>query len=132
MKYIKRFESNSELDKDIEVVKDIFQDIIDDYDIDYLDSEIDVAYLTNGSYYKIYKNKIYENKKICDILLRFIFMGHSFNGIKLKGHNGFEEQKINPNIEKLKLHGYGVSIKAHGGQNNCYLGILINVPDNIL
>lgn len=129
MKYIKRFESNSDLDKDIDFIRDMFQDVIDDYDIDYIDSEVSADSVENGSYYKIYKNKVGEN---ADILLRFIFRGQSYNHKKLIGHNGFEEEKISPNIYKLKSYGYEVRKDRHGGERNSYLSILINVPDNTL
>ena len=129
MKYIKRFESNSDLDKDIDFIKDVFQDVIDDYDIYYLDSEVAVDDVENGSYYKIYKNKAGEN---ADILLRFIFRGQPYNKKLIIGSNGFEEEKINPNIEKLKSYGYEVRKDKHGGERNSFLSILINVPDNTL
>lgn len=61
MKHIKRFNEAKQDDYHLQVVKDVFQDIIDDYDIEYSNFDYTMA----GIYYNI--KKYIDNK--CDFYI---------------------------------------------------------------
>ena len=132
MRYLKRFESvTSDIQYHMRVVKDVFQDIIDDYNIEeFITPADDDAYDITGFYYHMSPHPKY-NTIVKSIRLAFYNQVINVNDIK----NDVDRIDFTPPIKRLESMGYHVTMymrssKAYdNGFTDNWVEIIINFPD---
>ena len=136
MRYLKRFESvKSDIDYHMQVVRDVFQDIIDDYNIEeFITPADDDAYDIAGFYYHMSPYPEYNTNSTLDLKIvksiRLAFFNQVINVSDIK--NDVDRIDFTPPIKRLESMGYHVTMYMRSSDNGFtdnWAEIIINFPD---